>query len=86
VTLYQYIHELIFGALAVNVVLFFGIIKNGWKLYKVIDEKFEQHDVLWDDYCYREGLRKDRVHGNMLRREAKIKKEHQNGSADDTSA
>ncbi len=84
---YQYIHELVFGALAVNLVLFLGIIKSGWKVYRLISDKNDQHDLMWEDYCYREKLRKDRLHGNMIRKANKKNREqYDNGSSDDSPA
>lgn len=69
----NYIHELLFGALLGNLLLGIGFIKFLYKVYTRYDKHMHEHDVMYQDYLYRESLRRDRIEGNLQR---KIQKQH----------
>jgi hypothetical protein len=64
----NYLHELLFGALIGNLIALGGIVKLLYKIYKRYDLHMHQHDKMWEDYLYRESLRKDRININLQRK------------------
>jgi hypothetical protein len=68
---YQWVHELIFGALLGNIILFLEMSRRAVKIYKYYALVLEQHQKMWDDFMYRTQLREDRESGNQKRRQQK---------------
>jgi hypothetical protein len=51
------LHELILGALAGNIVIAFGFLKFLYRLYQQYEAFVHRHNLMYEDYCKRKGIR-----------------------------
>jgi hypothetical protein len=84
---YQWVHELIFGALLGNIILFLEMSRRAYKIYKYYALVLDQHQQMWEDYLYRTQLREDREVGNQKRKHRKflLEQEKLNGYSTDAT-